>query len=106
MSASSSKDDSINSSLISNNNNIISTPSTSSSLKRRSKTLFQCEVCEQQAEFLIRCDDCFLRNECGTPLCYHITCAPLANISFERRSANPKLIAICDYHRHYLGGIF
>lgn len=82
-----------------NSNKQIRKTSTPPTLKRRAQTLFECEVCQQQGEVLIKCDECFEKNEGGTTLCYHITCAPLNDISFERRLSPPYIVGICAFHR-------
>jgi hypothetical protein len=55
-------------------------------------------VCGQQSEHLIRCDICLLTEEAGAKLRFHITCAPLANVTFERRHYPENVIAVCSFH--------
>lgn len=78
---------------------------------------YQCEVCGGLglSEDLIRCKICLVSDDCNAAasLRYHITCAPLADIAFERRGifANIKddgaavendsrqyVIAVCSFH--------
>ncbi|CAK5045096.1 unnamed protein product [Meloidogyne enterolobii] len=59
---------------------------------------YECEVCGQQSEHLIRCNICLSSEEVGAKLRFHITCAPLADVTFERRHYPENVIAVCSFH--------
>uniref|UniRef100_A0A915EWL1 [Histone H3]-trimethyl-L-lysine(9) demethylase n=1 Tax=Ditylenchus dipsaci TaxID=166011 RepID=A0A915EWL1_9BILA len=59
---------------------------------------FQCEMCSGQAESLVQCDVCLAANEAGASLRYHITCAALVDMSFERRNFPKTIVAVCSFH--------
>lgn len=61
---------------------------------------YQCEVCGQQAdsEKLIRCDVCLAQDELGAKLRFHVTCAPFADVIFERRNFPECVSAVCSFH--------
>jgi hypothetical protein len=61
---------------------------------------YQCEVCGHQAEAeeLIRCEVCSTeQGNPGAQLRFHVTCAPLADLTFERREF-PGVLALCSFH--------
>ncbi|KAL3120823.1 hypothetical protein niasHT_008115 [Heterodera trifolii] len=60
-------------------------------------TLYQCEVCGHQSEHLVRCAICVEEKELGAKLRFHVTCAPLADVIFERREF-PGALPICVFH--------
>lgn len=68
---------------------------------------YQCEVCGHQAdeEVLIRCDTCVSLDDQGAKLRFHITCAPLADVTFERRHFPECAIAICSFHSSEQGSV-
>ncbi|KAI1720109.1 jmjC domain, hydroxylase domain-containing protein [Ditylenchus destructor] len=59
---------------------------------------FECESCERISDSLIRCDVCVANDEPGASLRYHITCAALVEMSFERRDFPETAVVICPFH--------
>lgn len=83
-----------------------STTTKSKCLKRRLNTQrFECEVCKQQGECLIPCVDCAEAGVFGTTMQFHITCAPLADLVFERRHDAPYFVGVCKFHQSNKGMI-
>ncbi|KAI1727721.1 jmjN domain-containing protein [Ditylenchus destructor] len=64
---------------------------------------FECESCERISDSLIRCDVCVANDEPGASLRYHITCAALAEMSFERRDFPDTAVVICPFHSNQQG---
>uniref|UniRef100_A0A914HNN2 [Histone H3]-trimethyl-L-lysine(9) demethylase n=1 Tax=Globodera rostochiensis TaxID=31243 RepID=A0A914HNN2_GLORO len=63
----------------------------------RHPTSYQCEVCGHQSEHLVRCAICVDTKETGAKLRFHVTCAPLADVTFERREF-PGALTVCAFH--------
>lgn len=61
---------------------------------------YQCEVCSGLSHNLVQCELCLQTEEhsAAASLRYHITCAPLADMTFERRDIFPYTTVVCPFH--------